>query len=168
MGHKVIKHSYGRKDGPRRALYKGLIISLVEHERITTTLSKAKEIRRHAEKAVTLGKKGDLNSRRLLISRLGNQEAADKIITNISKRFMKRPGGYTRVIKAGLRPGDMAPMAILEFVDYKLPDSAKDGDTKVSGDKDLVKRQRALSRGRIRAKKAARQKQAASRREARA
>jgi large subunit ribosomal protein L17 len=164
MGHKVIKHSYGRKDGPRRALYKGLIISLVEHGRIKTTLSKAKEIRRHAEKAVTLGKKGDLNSRRLLISRLGNIDAANKIISDISVRFMKRPGGYTRVIKAGLRPGDMAPMAILEFVDYKLPETAKDGETKVSGDKDLVKRQRTLSRGRIRAKKEARLTQSASRR----
>ena len=164
MGHNVIKHSFGRKDGPRRALYKGLICSLIEHGRIKTTLAKAKEIRRHAEKAVTLGKKGDLNSRRLLISRLGNVEAADKLISDISKRFSKRPGGYTRVIKAGLRAGDMAPMALLEFVDYKLPEAAKEGETKVTGDKNLVKRQRALSRGRAKAKKAARKTQKTDRR----
>ena len=165
MGHNVIKNSFGRKDGPRKALYKGLIVSLIEHERIKTTLAKAKEIRRHAEKAVTLGKKGDLNSRRLLIARLGNKEAVEKLISNISKRFSKRAGGYTRVIKAGLRAGDMAPMAILEFVDYKLPEAAKESETKVTGDKNLVKKQRALSKDRARKKKDLRATQKANRRE---
>lgn len=167
MGHNVVKHGFGRKDGPRRALYKGLIISLIEHGRIKTTLTKAKEIKRHAEKAVTLGKKADLNSRRLLISRLGNAAAADKLISDISKRFAKTPGGYTRVIKAGLRPGDMAPMAILEFIDYKLPESAKDGETKVTGDKGLVKKQRQLSKMRSKSKKSLRKSQELDRRNSR-
>src|SRR5688572_29946928 len=121
MGHNVVKHGFGRKMSARAALFKGLVASLVEHGRIRTTLSKAKEIRKHAERAVTLGKKGDLNSRRLLISRVGSAALAEKLIGDVSKRFAKRAGGYTRIVKMGLRPGDMAPMALLEFVDYELP-----------------------------------------------
>lgn len=163
MGHNVVKHGFGRKMSARAALFKGLVASLVEHGRIRITLAKAKEIRKHAERAVTLGKKGDLNSRRLLISRLGNADAADKLIGDVGKRFATRPGGYTRIIKAGLRPGDMAPMAILEFVDYVLP-AKEDKETTVKGDKDLKKRQRALSRNRARSVKARREIQVANRR----
>lgn len=161
MGHSVIKHSFGRKDGPRKALRKGLVCSLIEHGRIKTTLTKAKETQRHAEKAITLGKKADLNSRRLLISRLGNISVADKLITDLSKRFATRPGGYTRVIKAGLRPGDSAPMAILELVDYKLP-TATEAEA-VKGDKTLKAKKRAQARGNARARKSLRLGKAADR-----
>lgn len=163
MGHNVIKHGFGRKSSARAALFKGLVSSLIEHGRIKTTLVKAKEIRRHAEKAVTLGKKGDLNSRRLLISRIGSAELVEKLMSDISKRFAKRPGGYTRIIKAGLRPGDMAPMALLEFVDFELP-TKTDKETTVKGDKDLKKRQRANARAKTRALKARREIQIADRR----
>ncbi len=163
MGHSVIKHSFGRKDGPRKALRKGLVCSLIEHGRIKTTFTKAKETQRHAEKAITLGKKADLNSRRILISRLGNIEIADKLITDLSKRFASRPGGYTRVIKAGLRPGDSAPMAILELVDYKLPSAAE--AEAVKGDTGLKAKKRAQARGNARGRKALRIGKAASRRE---
>jgi large subunit ribosomal protein L17 len=163
MGHNVVKHGFGRKMSARAALFKGLVSSLVEHGRIRTTLAKAKEIRKHADRAVTLGKKGDLNSRRLLISRTGSADAADKLIGDIGKRFAKRAGGYTRVIKAGLRPGDMAPMAILEFVDYEAP-AAGNKETEVKGDKNLKKRQRAATRVKAHAVKNRREIQIANRR----
>lgn len=114
---RLVKH-FSRKSGPRKALLRGLMVSLVEHGRIKTTVARAKEVRRHIERAVTLGKKGDLNSLRLLIARLANKEMALDLVKNISPRFKDRAGGYTRVIKIGRRPGDTAEMAFLEFVDF--------------------------------------------------
>lgn len=112
-----VKH-FSRKSGPRKALLRGLMVSLVEHGRIATTVEKAKELRRHIEKAITLGKKDDLATRRLLISRIANPETVNSIVSDISSRFKTRPGGYTRIIKIGRRPGDTAEMAFIEFVDY--------------------------------------------------
>jgi large subunit ribosomal protein L17 len=112
-----VKH-FSRKSGPRKALLKGIMTSLVEHGRITTTVDRAKEVRRHVEKLITLGKKGDLATRRLLLSRMPNEAAVETIIGDLSVRFKTRPGGYTRVIKIGRRPGDTAEMAFLEFVDF--------------------------------------------------
>lgn len=112
-----VKH-FDRKSGPRKALLRGLVISLIEHGRITTTVDRAKETRRHVEKAITLGKKGDLSTIRLLMSRYPNKDAVMSIVKDISPRFKTRPGGYTRIIKIGRRPGDTAEMAFLEFVDY--------------------------------------------------
>lgn len=112
-----VKH-FSRKSGPRKALLRGLQMSLVEHGRISTTVDRAKETRRHIEKAITLGKKGDLATRRLLLSKLPNKDVVESIMTDLSVRFKARPGGYTRVIKIGRRPGDTAEMAFLEFVDY--------------------------------------------------
>jgi large subunit ribosomal protein L17 len=114
---RLVKH-FSRKSGPRKALLRGLMVSLVEHGRIKTTVTRAKEIRRHIERAVTLGKKGDLNSIRLLIARLANKEMALNLVKDISPRFKDRSGGYTRVVKIGRRPGDTAEMAFLEFVDF--------------------------------------------------
>lgn len=114
---RLVKH-FSRKSGPRKALLRGLMVSLVEHGRIKTTVARAKEVRRHIERAVTLGKKGDLNSLRLLIARLANKDMATELVKNISPRFKDRAGGYTRVIKIGRRPGDTAEMAFLEFVDF--------------------------------------------------
>lgn len=133
-----VKH-FSRKSGPRRALLRGLVTSLVENGRIKTTLAKAKEVRRHVEKSITLGKDGDLAARRLLISRLANTEAAMKIVDSVSPRFQDRQGGYTRIIKIGRRPGDQAEMAFIEFVDYqfeklkkKSKSSTKDTEGKVT------------------------------------
>ena len=112
-----VKH-FDRKSGPRKALLRGLVTSLIEHGRITTTVDRAKETRRHVEKAITLGKKGDLSTTRLLMSRYPNKEAEKTIMKDLSPRFADRPGGYTRIIKIGRRPGDTAEMAFLEFVDY--------------------------------------------------
>ncbi len=116
--HRRSTQYFSRAFGPRKALLRGMMISLVEHGRIKTTVLRAKEVRRQIEKAITLGKKGDVATRRLLMSRLPNEAAVNTIITDISKRFEARPGGYTRVIKIGRRPGDTAEMAFLEFVDY--------------------------------------------------
>ena len=124
-----VKH-FDRKSGPRKALLRGLVISLIEHGRITTTVDRAKETRRHVEKAITLGKKGDLSTIRLLMSRYPNKDAVMSIVKDISPRFKTRPGGYTRIIKIGRRPGDTAEMAFLEFVDY---DYEAKTDAKVTG-----------------------------------
>ena len=164
MRHQTRKHSFSRSTDARKALLKGLVISLVEHGRIKTTLAKAKELRRHVEKAVTLGKKGDVPTRRLLVARFGSQETAEALIGDISKRFAKRPGGYTRVLKLGLRPGDKAPMAFIEFVDYKLPETAKaDKDTTVRGDAEATKKARTKNKTRKSAAKSVRRMKAGSR-----
>jgi len=111
-----------------------LVYSLVEHGRIKTTVERAKEIRRHVEKAITIGK-GDqeLHARRLLLSRYPNDNVVQLLTTDLKKRFAKRPGGYTRIIRVGARPGDQADMAFLEFVDYE-PAKATD-ETTVKGKK---------------------------------
>lgn len=116
--HRRATKYFSRKFNARKALLRGLMVSLVEHERISTTVVKAKELRRHIEKAITLGKKGDLSTRRELLSRIANEQTVEKILSNLSTRFKARPGGYTRIIKIGRRPGDTAEMAFIEFVDY--------------------------------------------------
>jgi large subunit ribosomal protein L17 len=135
-----VKH-FDRKSGPRKALFRGLVESLVEHGRITTTVDRAKEARRHAEKAITLGKKGDLNTTRLLLSRYPNKNVVSAIMKDIAPRFKNRPGGYTRIIKIGRRPGDTAEMAFLEFVDYdyEAKGVAKDAKTAKSEEKTVKK-----------------------------
>lgn len=124
MRHRRKTKYFSRKFNARKALLRGLIVSLVEHGRIRTTVEKAKELRRHAEKAVTLGKKGDLGARRLLLSRIPNQDTVERIIGDISPRMKTREGGYTRIIKIGRRPGDTAEMAFIEFVDYDYKSAA--------------------------------------------
>ena len=95
-----------------------LVSSLVEHERIKTTVAKAKELRRHVEKAITVGRKGNVSAVRHLISRYHNKDTVFKIVHDLSVRFKDRPGGYTRILKLGPRVGDGAPMAFIEFVDF--------------------------------------------------
>ena len=111
--HRRATKYFSRKFNARKALFRGLIVSLVEHGRIKTTVTKAKEIRRHVEKAITVGKKDDLATRRLLLSRIPHEHVVDKIVSDISKRFFDRPGGYTRIIKIGRRPGDTSEMAFI-------------------------------------------------------
>ena len=129
MRHRRKNKHFGRKSTALKALWRGLIINMVEHGRIKTTVDKAKELRGHVEKAITLGKKNDLASRRLLLSRIPHQAAVDAIMTNIAPRFMDRAGGYTRIIKIGRRPGDTVEMAFIEFVDY---DYTKAGNTEAA------------------------------------
>lgn len=118
MRHRARVSTFGRKTGPRKALIRGLVESLVEHGRIKTTLAKAKELRRHVERAVTVGKRQTLNSQRVLLSRYPNQKTVSTIMKDLAPRFQERNGGYTRILKLGNRPGDNAEMAYIEFVDY--------------------------------------------------
>ena len=119
MVHRERTRRFGRRTGPRKALIRGLVGSLVENGRITTTLAKAKELRRHVERAVTLGKKGTLHARRLLLSRYPQPKTVQTIVAHWSPQFKTRPGGYTRILRLGRRPGDSAEMAIIEFLDFE-------------------------------------------------
>ena len=101
----------------RKAMFANMVCSLVEHEQITTTLPKAKELKRITDKVITLAKKGSLHSRRLLLARVKQEAVVKKLIDVLAPRYSERSGGYSRVLKAGFRYGDMAPMAIIEFVD---------------------------------------------------
>lgn len=162
MRHHVVKHSFGRKSGPREALLRGLVHSLVASGRIKTTLPKAKELRRHVERAVTLSKDGTEHARRVLMARYPNQTTVDTLVDDLGKRFAKRPGGYTRIIKLGRRAGDAAEMAYIEFVDYKP--KAKASEETVKGDKAAVKTAKLAAKAKAKKKKTLRKIQAASRR----
>ena len=118
MRHRRKVKNFSRATNPRKALLRGLVTSLVEHGRIKTTVAKAKELRRHVEKAITVGKKGNLNARRVLLSDYPNKATVETIVSDLSVRFKDRNGGYTRILKLNNRPGDCAPQAFIEFVDY--------------------------------------------------
>ncbi len=133
--HRRRVKKFNRDTKSRLALMRGLMTSLVEHGRIKTTVTKAKEVRRHIEKLVTLGKKGDVAARRLIISRINNKDAAGVIVDDISKRMSARPGGYTRVVKIGRRAGDATEMAFLEFVDYDWSAKVDEANSKAEAKK---------------------------------
>ncbi len=129
MRHRRKNKHFGRKATALKALWRGLIVNIVEHGRIKTTVDKAKELRSHVEKAITLGKKNDLATRRLLLSRIPNEKTVESIMSNLSPRFKDRAGGYTRIIKIGRRPGDTVEMAFIEFVDYDYTKAGTAGET---------------------------------------
>ena len=117
-----MRHLFGykklnRTSEHRKALIKNMLNSLIKYEQITTTLPKAKVLKPQADKIITLGKKVSLSNKKKLISRLQDKKSASKVVKTLSKRYEKRNGGYTRIIKAGFRYGDKAPVAIIEFVD---------------------------------------------------
>ena len=117
MRHKLGYKKLNRTSEHRKALIKNMLNSLIKYEQIITTLPKAKLIKPQAEKLITLGKKKNLTNTRVLISKLQDKTNANKIINTLSKRYEKRAGGYTRIVKAGYRYGDNSPMAVIEFVD---------------------------------------------------
>ena len=121
LRHRLQKNSsFGRHRGPREALVRGLVRSLVEQERIKTTLPKARCVRPLVERAITMGKKNSVHARRRLLSLYPWNKTIYKIMTDLAPRFKDRKGGYTRIIKLGFRSGDQAPLAYLEFVDYQV------------------------------------------------
>src|ERR1700677_761241 len=120
MRHSARTQSFNRPHNQRVWLMRNLVISLVESERISTTLAKAKELRRFAEKAITLGKRGGLADRRLLLSRIPSQIAVAKVFSELAPRFKDRNGGYTRIYRLNRRPGDNAEMALIEFLDAQI------------------------------------------------
>ncbi|HAM52888.1 MAG TPA: 50S ribosomal protein L17 [Nitrospiraceae bacterium] len=119
MRHRVSGRLFGRTANQRKALLRGLLISLFEHQRIETTLAKAKEAKKLAERVVTMGIKGDLHSKRVALSQVPNRDAISKLFNEIAPRFSGRNGGYLRLVQTRNRINDGAPMAVLEFVDYE-------------------------------------------------
>ena len=117
MRHKFGYKKLNRTSEHRKALIKNMLNSLIKYEQIITTLPKAKLIKPQAEKLITLGQKKNLTNTRVLISKLQDKTNANKILNTLSKRYEKRAGGYTRIVKAGYRYGDNSPMAVIEFVD---------------------------------------------------
>ena len=117
MRHRLAHRKLGRTPSHREAMFANMAASLIRHEQIKTTLPKAKELRPIVERLVTLGKRGSLHARRLAASRLRDDEMVRKLFDTLAARYADRPGGYTRVLKAGVRASDAAPMAIIEFVD---------------------------------------------------
>lgn len=121
MRHRKSGRHLNRTSAHRKAMFKNMMCSLVEHEIIKTTLPKAKELRRFAEPVITLGKADSVANRRLAFARLGSKEAVGKVFNELGPRYEGRPGGYLRIIKAGTRSGDAAPMAYVELVDRPEP-----------------------------------------------
>ena len=117
MRHRIAGKKLNRTSEHRKALIKNMLNSLIKYEQITTTLPKAKVLRPQAEKIITLGKKDSLQNTKTLISKLQDIKSTNKVKKTLSKRYENRKGGYTRIIKAGFRYGDNAPMAVIEFVD---------------------------------------------------
>ena len=117
MRHKFGYKKLNRTSEHRKALIKNMLNSLIKYEQIKTTLPKAKVLKPVADKIITLGKKESFKNKKILISKLQYKKSASKVVTTLSKRYEKRNGGYTRIIKAGFRYGDNAPMAVIEFVD---------------------------------------------------
>ncbi|MEO0729732.1 MAG: 50S ribosomal protein L17 [Pseudomonadota bacterium] len=135
MRHRKAGRRFNRDSGHRQAMFSNMAASLIEHEQIVTTLPKAKDLRRVMDKYITLAKRGDLNSRRLAAARLRNEAMAKKLFDVLGPRYAERPGGYTRVLKAGFRFGDNAPRAVIELVD-------RDVDAKGAGDLARVAKER--------------------------
>ena len=129
MRHRKSGRHLNRTSSHRKAMFKNMSVSLVEHEVIKTTLAKAKELRRFAEPLITLAKEDTVANRRLAFARTRSKAAVGKLFSELGPRYETRPGGYIRILKCGFRAGDNAPMAIVELVDRPLPtgeDSAED------------------------------------------
>jgi large subunit ribosomal protein L17 len=139
MRHRVDGRLFGRTANQRKALLRGLVTALFEHERIETTLAKAKEVRRVAEKMITLGLKGDLHAKRLAFSFLSNRASLAKLFGEIAPRFSGRNGGYLRIIQTRSRVNDSAHMAVLEFIDFEETRKKKESTKKKTGEKETEK-----------------------------
>ncbi len=117
MQHRRLGRRFSRDPGHRQAMFSNLAASLIKHEQIVTTLAKAKDLKRVMDKYITLAKRGDLNSRRLAASRMRDEAMVKKLFDILGPRYKNRSGGYTRVLKAGYRYGDSAPIGVIELVD---------------------------------------------------
>jgi len=132
MRHRFSHRKLNKTSEHRSAMFKNMLNSLIKYEQIFTTLPKAKELKPQIDKVITLGKKGRLNQKKILISKLQNKETVKKVCEKLSKRYETRKGGYSRLFKAGFRRGDDAPMAIIELVDRDI--SARNVDIKKKAD----------------------------------
>ncbi len=135
MRHKIDGRLFGRPANQRKALLRGLVSSLLEHERIETTVAKAKEVRKIAEKVITLGIKGDLAAKRLALSYVPNRTVVARLFKEIAPRFSGRNGGYLRIIHSRQRVNDSAPLAVIEFIDYEELKKSRDKEKEVKAEK---------------------------------
>ncbi len=143
MRHKFGYKKLNRTSEHRKALIKNMLNSLIKYEQITTTLPKAKVLKPQADKIITLGKKENLHNTKILISKLQDTKSANKVKKTLAKRYESRKGGYTRIIKAGFRYGDKAPLAIIEFVDRDV--EAKRVDRKKKETKKSIEENKTVS-----------------------
>jgi len=135
MRHRLHGRGFSRKSAHRKAMFENLAAALIKHEQIRTTLPKAKDLRPFVERLITAGKHGGLANRRRAIAALQDAGLADKLVTTLAERYASRPGGYTRILKAGYRYGDNAAMAIIELVDRDPEAKGKDsGPTGAEGE----------------------------------
>ena len=128
MRHRKSGRQLNRNSSHRQAMFRNMAVSLVEHEIIKTTLPKAKELRRIAEPLITLAKDDTVANRRVAFARTRSKDAVGKLFSELGPRYQERPGGYTRILKCGSRPGDAAPMAYIELVDRPMPEEVEDDD----------------------------------------
>ena len=135
MRHRLAGRKLNRTSSHRKAMFRNLAAALIKHEQIETTLPKAKELRSDVDRLITLGKRGGLHARRQALSVINDTALVEKLFTSLAERYSDRPGGYTRVLKAGFRYGDAAPMGVIELVDRD--EDAKGLDSgPVQGDED--------------------------------
>jgi len=128
MRHRKSGRQLNRNSSHRKAMFRNMAVSLIEHEVIKTTVPKAKELKRVAEPLITLAKSDSVANRRLAFARTGDKAAVGKLFGELGPRYQDRPGGYTRILKCGYRTGDAAPMAYIELVERPLPDNDEDFD----------------------------------------
>ncbi len=126
MRHRKAGRQLNRNSSHRKAMFRNMAVSLIEHEMIKTTLPKAKELRRVAEPLITLAKQDSVAKRRLAFSRLRDNAAVGKLFAELGPRYQDRPGGYLRILKCGYRPGDKAPMAYVELVDRPIAEDTEE------------------------------------------
>ena len=136
MRHRMSHRGFSRTSTHRKAMFENLAAALLKHEQIRTTLPKAKDLRPIVERLITLGKRGGLHARRQAIAKLGDKALAEKLLTTLAERYADRPGGYTRIIKAGFRYGDDAPMALIELVERDLDAKGKDSGPRPDADEE--------------------------------
>src|SRR5690625_4280200 len=136
MRHGVALRKLNRTGQHRKAMFANMATSLIKHEQIVTTLPKAKELRRIADRLVTLGKRGDLHARRQAVAIMRDRAMVQKLFDELAERYKARPGGYTRVLRAGFRYGDMAPLAVIELADRKPDAKGQDSGPTAEPDED--------------------------------
>jgi large subunit ribosomal protein L17 len=135
MRHGLSGRKLNRTSAHRKAMFANMAAALIKHEQIKTTLPKAKELRPVVDKLITLGKRGGLHARRQALARLhGDTGMAEKLFSTLAERYAERPGGYTRVLRAGFRYGDSAPMAVIELVDRDIEAKGQDSGPVQTGD----------------------------------
>ncbi|MEX1311222.1 MAG: 50S ribosomal protein L17 [Candidatus Sulfomarinibacteraceae bacterium] len=147
MRHRVHGRKLGRTSAHRKAMFRNQLTALFTHERIITTVSKAKELRPIAERMVTLARTGTLAARRRVATMVQDKEIAQRLFEEIAPRFADRPGGYTRIMRLGRRRGDNAELAIIEFIDYELADHQADGEGQGKGKGSFMDRAKGMFGG---------------------